>query len=192
MKIHIYVIKNIINNKIYIGSTKNIISRKYYHFNQLKNNHHHSKHLQNAYNKYDKNNFIFYIIEECNEINRYEREVYHININNSYKKEYGYNLYKPSIYGFTCSDETRIKLRNSNYNKSVVVAIDMYDLFGNFINSFSSYKECKLLTNINTSITHGIINKKRKSYKGYTFVLKGQPFTYKPSNKQRNMTNYYK
>ena len=65
MKAYIYCIKNIITNKIYIGSTKNFKSRLWYHFYHLKNNKHHSIHLQRSYDKYGKENFNATIIEEC-------------------------------------------------------------------------------------------------------------------------------
>lgn len=64
----IYKIKNIINNKIYIGSSNNVYKRKNEHFLALKNGSHCNAHLQRAYNFYGENNFIFEIIETCNEI----------------------------------------------------------------------------------------------------------------------------
>ena len=39
------------NLKLYAGSSENLKSRKYVHFNDLKNNRHHCNHLQNAYNR---------------------------------------------------------------------------------------------------------------------------------------------
>lgn len=61
----IYEIRNVINNKYYIGSSKNIKKRWWRHKNDLKNNNHNNIHLQRAWNKYGKNNFIFKVIEEC-------------------------------------------------------------------------------------------------------------------------------
>ena len=48
----IYKIKNNINDKVYIGSTKDFEKRKSRHLNELKNNKHHSIYLQRFYNKY--------------------------------------------------------------------------------------------------------------------------------------------
>lgn len=59
----IYQIRNIINNKFYIGSTKNILRRKYEHIYDLRTMNHHNVRLQRAFNKYGKENFIFEIIE---------------------------------------------------------------------------------------------------------------------------------
>lgn len=60
----IYEIKNITNNKKYIGVTKNLRKRKNTHFSLLRNNKHHNIHLQNAYNKYGIKNFVFSVISE--------------------------------------------------------------------------------------------------------------------------------
>jgi len=59
----IYKILNIINGKMYIGSSINLKSRKYQHFFTLKKGVHCNKYLQNSYNKYGDNNFKWEIIE---------------------------------------------------------------------------------------------------------------------------------
>lgn len=64
MKYYYYEIKNILNNKKYIGITTNPIKREKEHFNNLKNNKHCNSHLQYAYNKDGVDNFKFIIIDE--------------------------------------------------------------------------------------------------------------------------------
>ena len=64
----IYCIKNILNNKKYIGSTLNFRIRLRSHFYELRNNKHHNKHLQNAFNKYGLKFFSFCVLEECEPI----------------------------------------------------------------------------------------------------------------------------
>ena len=59
----IYKIINLKNGKIYIGSSFRLRQRKHEHFKYLKNNRHCNTHLQNSYNKYGKENFIFEVIE---------------------------------------------------------------------------------------------------------------------------------
>lgn len=63
--IGIYRIKNKTNGKCYYGSSKNIERRWKTHLNQLRNNKHINSFLQNAWNKYGEDNFIFEIVEEC-------------------------------------------------------------------------------------------------------------------------------
>ena len=58
----IYQIRNVINNGLYIGSTNSFQKRIINHKLDLKKNKHHSKYLQNAYNKYGKDNFEFIIL----------------------------------------------------------------------------------------------------------------------------------
>ena len=62
---YIYIIRNNVNGKFYIGSTNNYHKRKLKHFNQLRKNKHHSIYLQRAFNKYKETSFEFIIIETC-------------------------------------------------------------------------------------------------------------------------------
>lgn len=61
----IYQIRNILDNKIYIGSTINLRTRRNRHFSELKFNRHYNIHLQRAYNRDEKENFVFEILITC-------------------------------------------------------------------------------------------------------------------------------
>jgi group I intron endonuclease len=74
----IYCIRNLINNKIYIGSSNNLKRREKNHFSLLTNNSHHSSKLQNSFNKYGVENFKFEIIEYCEQSTRLAREDYYL------------------------------------------------------------------------------------------------------------------
>lgn len=50
MKSGVYIIQNLINNKYYIGASKNIISRLQNHKTDLRGNNHVNIHLQSAFN----------------------------------------------------------------------------------------------------------------------------------------------
>lgn len=49
MRIGVYAIKNKLNGKCYVGSSKNIKKRFYCHSSFLRRGNHHCAHLQNAY-----------------------------------------------------------------------------------------------------------------------------------------------
>ena len=98
----IYSIKNKINNKRYIGQSKNIERRKETHFHKLETNTHINTHLQNAYNLYGSSNFEFKIIKICKTDELDYFEDYYINKYNSL--ENGYNLCEGGLNN--CPDNT--------------------------------------------------------------------------------------
>jgi group I intron endonuclease len=60
----IYKIENTQTNQIYIGSTSiRFCDRWRVHLYQLKNNKHSNTKLQNSWNKYSSNSFIFTVLE---------------------------------------------------------------------------------------------------------------------------------
>lgn len=58
----IYKITCIATGKFYIGSSIDLKRRKFWHFSQLRNNKHANAHLQNAFNKYGIDNFVFEVM----------------------------------------------------------------------------------------------------------------------------------
>jgi group I intron endonuclease len=76
IKSGIYLIRNLINNRIYIGLSKNVIKRLTQHRSNLKCNRHKNPHLQSSYNKYGYENFEFKLIESCKEEDLTTKEVY--------------------------------------------------------------------------------------------------------------------
>ena len=61
------MIENIVNRHIYIGSSKDIDGRVRIHTNALDDGNHHSDYLQNAWNKYGFENFVYDILIICDE-----------------------------------------------------------------------------------------------------------------------------
>jgi group I intron endonuclease len=120
----VYKITNIVNGKIYIGSSaskRGIIDRWYSHKTRLKQNKHTNDHLQKAYNYYSANNFIYEIIEECAPENCLIREQYYLDLFKSYDPNIGYNLCKTAgnTLGQKHSQETRQKIgQNRIYGPS--------------------------------------------------------------------------
>lgn len=87
MKSGIYQILNIVNQKAYIGSAKNLNRRKKTHFTQLSKGLHCNIHLQNAYNFYGPDSFKYEVLELTD--NLIEREQYWID---SFSFENLYNI----------------------------------------------------------------------------------------------------
>lgn len=59
----VYQIRNKLDNNIYIGSTVNFSKRKSLHLCELRKNRHSAKYLQNTFNKYGEDNFVFEVLE---------------------------------------------------------------------------------------------------------------------------------
>lgn len=93
----IYMLLNIINNKCYIGSSKNVSKRIKDHYRELKNNTHCNNHLQSAYNKYGASKFVHIKLESVENIeDLIDREIYWIKLKDSLNAENGYNLGIPA------------------------------------------------------------------------------------------------
>lgn len=70
----IYRIRNLTNDKIYIGSSKDIKRRWAEHKNKLNKNTHANAHLQCSWNKYGEHVFLFEVVMECGENRLIEAE----------------------------------------------------------------------------------------------------------------------
>lgn len=96
IKSGVYKIKNILNNKVYVGSSVNIYERWSEHKRELSKNNHHSILLQRAWNKYGEENFEFNVLEKCNESELLDKEQYYLDLYVAYDKNKGYNIARHS------------------------------------------------------------------------------------------------
>ena len=86
---YIYIIKNTINNKVYIGQTTNTIEYRFkQHLDNVEYNYK-TSHLYNAMRKYGKQNFYVELLEEVPNNLLNDREIYWIAYYNSFNN--GYN-----------------------------------------------------------------------------------------------------
>lgn len=125
----IYCIKNIINDKVYIGSSKDIYKRWIQHKNSLSLNKHHCIHLQNAWNLYGEDKFEFKILEVCSEDSLFNKE----------QDWYDYFKCWDDKFGYNCSETARSpsfkatveSLKNGEHTITYKQFNDILDLLSN-------------------------------------------------------------
>lgn len=94
----VYQIKNLLNNKVYVGSAKCFKVRASQHQTQLTKQKHRNQYLQNAWNKDGSQNFLFEVLEvvEGDKLARTTREQHYIDqYHNNW--EQCYNLLKNCV-----------------------------------------------------------------------------------------------
>jgi group I intron endonuclease len=118
----IYIIKNLINNKVYIGRAVSMYDRVIQHKKSLERNNHPNDYLQKSYNKYKEENFIVIPNIYPRELLMEKEEEYII----KYKSDnslYGYNLQSYLNGAVTISQSTKDKLSKTNKGRIPVAAI---------------------------------------------------------------------
>lgn len=170
MKTGIYKITNIVNNKYYIGSSKDIVQRLKRHFTNLKNNQHPNKHLQYSFNKYGENNFTTEIIEECNISDIIVREQYYLD-NGSWNKMYNKTA---KAYG-----------GGSDVMSKEYVLLD---LNGSVIDRFYSGRDLKRYLNNVSDITYKTVN--TETIVGRIYRIVSLDFFNNNQDKINNWKNY--
>jgi len=184
--IGIYTITNIINGKIYLGSTTQSFQLRWNcHLSLLRNNKHPNKHLQSSWNKYVESNFIFEILEQCELEFCLSQEQYWINILNVCDLKYGYNkTSSPQNFRLNTkqSEESikKIKQARSLQKNCGHIKILQYSLDGLFIKEWNSIREaCEEYNLASTNICkcmNGIYNK-----------CGGYIWKYKDESQKRNL-----
>ena len=120
MNIGIYQIKNLINGKRYIGSAVDIKRRWRDHRKQLTARKHHSRKLQNAWNKYGADVFEFSVIEYVSDAEcLIDREQHWIDIENAVSEGYNVAPRAFSLLGFKHSPESIEKCRAAKMGKKM-------------------------------------------------------------------------
>ena len=118
----IYKIENKINNFVYIGSTIQQINKRWNeHRLCLNKNKHHCLYLQNAWNKYGEENFLFEVIEthENSELFIRNQEQMYIDKYKELNILYNTCLYAESCLEKKHTEETKKKISESHKGKKV-------------------------------------------------------------------------
>lgn len=160
--IGIYLFKNVINNKCYIGQSLNIRKRFNKHIDRMRKNWNYP--LYNALNKYGLNNFEFSIIEiidsnlysDRNKIKEKlnELEIFYIEKYDSFNNGYNLTIGGDSISGYKFSEDKRekaseisFKIQNDGRNKVFVYNVQTKE--------YSEFLTLKaFLTNIGSKSRH--------------------------------------
>jgi hypothetical protein len=177
----VYSILNKQNNKIYIGSSKNIRKRWKCHRNMLRNNKHNNEHLQFAYNKYGADSFEWNVLEYCSLNELVVCEQKWINNFDAANRLKGFNK-RPlanSFIGYKHSEKTKLKMRKAHlgekhpeWRREITRQVRykkvyQFDLNGVFIADFKSLIEAEQKTQISRQLISGCCRKITKSAKGF-------------------------
>ena len=123
---YIYYIKNLIDNKYYIGQTMNELSERW---RQHKKTGSTCRYLKNAFKKYGFENFEFKLICICfdNDLDKFE--IYYIKHYNSLVPD-GYNLKQGGLGGGKHNQETKDKISKSLKGKKQIYANGIHPWVG--------------------------------------------------------------
>lgn len=151
MKSGIYKIENVVNNKIYIGRSKNIDRRIKQHKTELRQQKHGNRYLQNSWNKHGEGSFLFTVVEYCDIHSLEEREIYWISEYKATDRNIGFNIKEENIEGKYSNE---FKQHLSKLQKENLLAyhqkqkdsgkreVKVYDLITGEYEIFPSTKDC--------------------------------------------------
>ncbi len=171
----IYVIRNLINNKIYIGSSINIYQRLHKHRTQLIRNKHQNCVIQNSVNKYGIDNFECFVIEQCSEELLTNREQYYIDLLSP-----RLNIMK-KVERIKLEESSKLKISNTlkaKY-KSGEINVDfckkkiyVYNLKNELLYVFNSQIEASIFLNISTSTIRRVADNTLIRFHDFVFSFK--------------------
>jgi len=151
----IYKIVNKTNGKFYLGSSKSIHSRWSQHKKELRNNCHHSRYLQNAWNKYGEDAFSFEIYELINVEELIIKEQYYLDSLKPYDETIGYNILPTAGGGDTIS---------KNPNREAIIE-KLRISSRNAINNMSYYKKVEWKKKISNSLKGRVFSEEHSKHK---------------------------
>lgn len=167
LKSGIYQIKNITNNKLYIGSSLRIKKRWQWHRSMLRLNKHYNSYLQNAWNKYGEKSFIFEILLEIKENLKENEQIFLDTL------KPGYNIAKEARHksgfkqitrkkGFRHSEESKEKMRlNAKQRSKPIIAFN--DIETIYFESLSDARR----KGFRNDLVLLCLNGNKESYKNY-------------------------
>lgn len=176
----IYCIENLINHKKYVGQSIDIHARWKQHRSLLERGIHSNEKLQNAWNKYGADNFVFYVVQENDVLELDYWEKYYISLYDSYK--HGYNKDLGGVYNRIISDETRQKMSQRMQNLTdderekyrlgqPSRPIYQIDMNGEIVKEWYGAREASKKLNFNQSAIFECLHHTRWTYRGYIWLF---------------------
>lgn len=167
----IYCIKNIENNKRYVGSAVNLFKRLRRHNRELVYQYHPNEHLLKSYNKYGKDAFEVEILEQFDIIEYTELLKIEDNYIIQWKlcdPKFGYN--KRENFTFPELSQQSIQVRKEKHDETKIKVMAFKADTGEFYKEFNSVTEAaKELKDQTTNISK-CCSSLTRSCKGYTFI----------------------
>lgn len=158
----IYLRKNLINNKCYIGQTKNYTNRNY--------NWKHEKNYGNSILSADRDfygfdNFESVVLKECEDDEADELENHYINEYNTLFPN-GYNIKKGGLCGWNHTNNSRLKMSTSHMKQ-----VYQYTLDGELVHIWESTLECAS-NGFNQGHVAACCRGEEKKHKGFRWSYK--------------------
>ena len=175
----IYALRSLSTGKVLIGQTSQGFRTRFaQHYKRLKNNRHDNSYVQNHYNKYGSEDFVFEIIDEVKEVADLDaREIYWMSHYDSTNRETGFNLReggKRGLYGPELKQRVKDGIKNSDKAQSVkknqalkqAKAFSLLNPLGERVDFVNLLQFCKK-NNLNRGGLWRVLVGKGKSYKGW-------------------------
>ena len=176
----IYKITNIINGKVYIGRSINILLRWYNHIDALNNNEHNNKKLQDDFNNWGLDAFHFSILEMNNDekalIVKEQEYLNNLDFDNNYNRYNSVKEFQPDISRFVkyinskwllpedCEDKREYAIYGKSRDEIVKIALEC-DLLPFYASYYTFNRVINFMKNtLGYVIESGRLQVKRKKY----------------------------
>lgn len=179
----VYCIMHLPTGKFYIGSSINLLERMKGHNRDLKNgsmnpgdekSRHSNKHLQNSFNKYNGENYVFFILEHVDNFFMVEeREQFWLDLYVSTKECFNVKKKATQISGYTHSQQSVENLRKisqENFGRKIL----QFNLEGNFIKEHTSIRGAAREIKISKQNITVCLKKSSLEGKGFHWVYKDE------------------